>query len=101
MDHKPIGGVSVHRSRSQMVTVKVMTITIDSLLPRPKLDCNVGYDAAAKGASVVVLCHCRCLNFMLNLDNMFSLLCTLLLKHSVVILQRIDVVSSRVLQQIS
>ena len=37
-----------------MPTVKAMTITVDSLLPRPKLDCNVGYDAAVKGASVVV-----------------------------------------------
>jgi hypothetical protein len=54
MDHKPIGGVSVHRSRSQMPTVKAMTITIDSLLPRLKLDCDVGYDTAVKGASVVV-----------------------------------------------
>jgi hypothetical protein len=31
-----------------------MTITADSLLPRPKLDYDVGYDAAVKGASVVV-----------------------------------------------
>jgi hypothetical protein len=38
-----------------MATVKAMTITVDSLLPRPKLDCDVGYDAAVKGASVVVL----------------------------------------------
>ena len=30
------------------------TITADSLLPRPKLDCNRGYDVAVKGASVVV-----------------------------------------------
>ena len=37
-----------------MATVKAMTITVDSLLPRLKLDCDVGYDAAAKGASVVV-----------------------------------------------
>jgi hypothetical protein len=37
-----------------MATVKAMTITVDSLLPRPKLDCDVGYDAAVKGASVVV-----------------------------------------------
>jgi hypothetical protein len=55
MDHKPIGGVSVHRSRSQMPTVKAMTITINSLPSRLKLDCDVGYDAAVKGASVVVL----------------------------------------------
>ena len=40
-----------------MSTVKAMTITVDSLLPRPKLDCNVAYDAAVKGASVVVLCY--------------------------------------------
>ena len=31
-----------------------MSITADSLLPRPKLDCDVGYDAAVKGTSVVV-----------------------------------------------
>jgi hypothetical protein len=54
MDHKPIGGVSVHRSWSQMVIVKAMTITVDSLLLRPKLDCDVGYNAVTKGASVVV-----------------------------------------------
>jgi hypothetical protein len=54
MDHKPIGSVSVHRSRSQMPIVKAMTITVDNLLPRPKLDCDVDYDAAMKGASVVV-----------------------------------------------
>ena len=55
MDHKPIGGVSVHCSGSQIPMVKAMTITINSLLPRPKLDCDVGYDAAAKGVIVVVL----------------------------------------------
>ena len=38
-----------------MPTVKAMTITVDSLLPRPKLDYDMGYDAAIKGASVVVL----------------------------------------------
>ena len=38
-----------------MPTVKAMTITVDSLLPMPKLDCDVGYDVAVKGASVVVL----------------------------------------------
>ena len=37
-----------------MLTVKVTTIIVDSLLPRPKLDCDVCYDAAVKGASVVV-----------------------------------------------
>ena len=41
-----------------MATVKAMTITIDSLLPRPKLDCDVGYDTAVKGASIVVLDKC-------------------------------------------
>ena len=54
MDHKPIGGVSVHRSRSQMVTMKAMIIIVDSLLLRPKLDCDVGYDTAVKDVSVVV-----------------------------------------------
>jgi hypothetical protein len=54
MDHKPIGGVSVHHSRSQMATVKAMTFTVDSSLPRQKLDYDVGCNAAAKGASVVV-----------------------------------------------
>ena len=34
--------------------VKATTITINSLLARPKLDCDVGYDMAVKGASVVV-----------------------------------------------
>ena len=38
-----------------MATVKAMTITVDSLLPRPKLDCDVGYNTAVKGASVVVI----------------------------------------------
>jgi len=37
-----------------MTMVKAMTITVDSLLPRPKLDYDVGYDVAVKGASVVV-----------------------------------------------
>ena len=31
-----------------------MSITADSLLLRSKLDCDVGYDAAVKGVSVVV-----------------------------------------------
>ena len=31
-----------------------MTITVDSLLPRLKLDCDGGYDVAMKGLSVVV-----------------------------------------------
>ena len=54
MDHKLISGVSVHRSQSQMPMVKAMTITIDSLPLMPKLDCDMGYDVAVKGASVVV-----------------------------------------------
>ena len=43
-----------------MPTVKAMTITVDSLLPRLKLDYDVGYDAAVKDVSVVVIygmCH--------------------------------------------
>jgi hypothetical protein len=38
-----------------MPTVTAMTITIDSLLPRPKLDYDGGYDVAVKGLSVVVI----------------------------------------------
>ena len=38
-----------------MPTVKAMTLTVDSLLPMLKLDCDVGNDATMKGASVVVL----------------------------------------------
>jgi len=38
-----------------MLTMKVVTITVDSLLPMPKLDCDMGYDAVVKGAGVVVL----------------------------------------------
>ena len=37
-----------------MATVMAMTITVDSLLPRPKLDYDVGNDTDVKGASVVV-----------------------------------------------
>jgi hypothetical protein len=37
-----------------MEIVKAMTITVDRLLPRPKLDYDVGYNATVKGASVVV-----------------------------------------------
>ena len=37
-----------------MPTVKAITFIVDSLLSRPKLDYDVGYDAAVKGASVVV-----------------------------------------------
>jgi hypothetical protein len=46
--------VNVHRRWSQIATVKAMTITADSLLSRPKLDCDVAYDTAVKGVSVVV-----------------------------------------------
>ena len=38
-----------------MPTVMAMTITVDSLLPRPKLDYDRGYDVAVKGLSVVVV----------------------------------------------
>ena len=54
-DDKPIQRCSGHPSWSQIPTVMATTITADNLLPRPKLDCDVGYDAAMKGASVVVL----------------------------------------------
>ena len=37
-----------------MPTVKAMTITVDSLPPRPKYGCDGGYDVAVKGPSVVV-----------------------------------------------
>jgi hypothetical protein len=37
-----------------MLMVKAMTITVDSLLLRLKLDCDVGYNVAMKGASVVL-----------------------------------------------
>ena len=37
-----------------MAMVKAMTITVDNSLPSLKLDCDVGYDVAMKGASVVV-----------------------------------------------
>ena len=36
-----------------MPMVKVMAITVDSLLSRPKLDCDWGYDVAVKGLNVV------------------------------------------------
>ena len=38
-----------------MLTVKAMTIIVDSLPPRPKLDYDVGYDMAVKGVSVAVV----------------------------------------------
>ena len=46
--------MSVYHRRPQIVTVMTTTITADSLLPRPKLDCDVGYDAAVKGTCIVV-----------------------------------------------
>jgi hypothetical protein len=45
---------SVHHRRSQIATVSAMSITADSLLLKLKLDYDVGYDTAVKGASVVV-----------------------------------------------
>ena len=54
-DDKPKRRCSEHPSRSQIATAMAMTITSDSLLSRPKLDCDGGYDVAVKGASVVVL----------------------------------------------
>jgi hypothetical protein len=42
-----------------------MIITADSLLPRPKLDCDEGYDMAVKGPSVVVKHQmCAHINFI-------------------------------------
>jgi hypothetical protein len=55
MDDKPIRQCSVHPSQSQIPRVLAMTITIASLLPRQKLDCDGCYDVAIKGSSVVVL----------------------------------------------
>jgi len=57
-DDKPIWQCSLHHSWSEMAMMMAMTITVDSLLPRPKLDYDVGYDAAMKGASVVVIYVC-------------------------------------------
>ena len=54
MDYKPIRRCSVHHSRSEMPMVMAMTITVDSLLPRPKLDCDGCYDVAVKGLNIVV-----------------------------------------------
>ena len=38
-----------------MTMVKAVTITIDSLLLRPKCGCDGGYDVVVKGPSVVVV----------------------------------------------
>ena len=54
MVDKPMQWCCVLPSRSEIVTVMATTITADSLLPMPKLDCYVGCYAAVKGASVVV-----------------------------------------------
>ena len=63
-DDKPIRWCSVHRRWSQIAMVRAMSITANSLPPRPKLDYDVGYDVAVKGASVVVCSgksnHIRC-----------------------------------------
>ena len=48
-----------------MATVKTMTIIVNSLLPRPKLYCDVGYDAAVKGASVVVEVKNHAIDFII------------------------------------
>ena len=54
-DDKSIWRCSVYPSRSQISTVMVMTITIDSLLSRRKLDYDEGYDMDVKGPSAVVI----------------------------------------------
>jgi hypothetical protein len=54
IDDKPKWWCSEHPSQSQIVTAMAMTIITDSLLSRPKSDCDRGYDMAMKGASVVV-----------------------------------------------
>jgi hypothetical protein len=55
MDDKLIRRCSAHPSRSQISMVMAMSITAHSLLPRPKLHCDVDYDTTVKGASVVVV----------------------------------------------
>jgi hypothetical protein len=37
-----------------MPTMRATTITINSLLPRPKCGCDRGYDVVVKGLNVVV-----------------------------------------------
>jgi hypothetical protein len=54
MDDKPMWRCCVLPSRSEIAMVMATTITADNSLPRPKLECYVGCDAAVKGASVVV-----------------------------------------------
>jgi hypothetical protein len=53
-DDKPMRQCCVLPSRSEIATVMATIITADNSLPRPKLDCYVGCDAAVKGASIVV-----------------------------------------------
>ena len=55
MDDKPIRQCSVHHRRSQIATVRVMSITANNLLSMLKLDCDVGYDVGVKDASVLVV----------------------------------------------
>ena len=55
-----------------MPTVKAITFIVDSLLSRPKLDYDVGYDAAVKGASVVVLVT---LFELICLFKVYSIMC--------------------------
>jgi hypothetical protein len=47
-------GRGLHPSWSKITMEVAITITADILLPRPKSDCDRGYDVAVKGASVVV-----------------------------------------------
>ena len=54
-DDKPKWWCSEHPSWSQRATTMAMTITTDRLLPRPKSNCDRGYDVVVKGASVVVI----------------------------------------------
>jgi hypothetical protein len=59
-----------------MPTVKAMTITIDSLPPRLKLDSDVGYNAAVKGASIVVKGRVMKLQQAMNNEPALDLACT-------------------------
>jgi hypothetical protein len=71
MDNKQIRWCSVYPNRSQIPTVMAMSITADSLLPRPKLDSDVGYDATVKGASVVVPQEASMCSFPLRFTFIF------------------------------
>jgi hypothetical protein len=59
-----------------MPTVKAMTITIDSLLLRQKLDSDVGYNTAMKGASIVVKGQATKLEKAMNNELALDLACT-------------------------